>query len=438
MINKLNLRQSRPMTLGLCSMACMLSTATFADIYHYNNVIIGERAQGLGGAYTAVADDASGVYYNPAGLAFAQSNDISGSANAFYSKKVTYKDVFEGQDFIETSNGTFAPFFGAMQKLDKYVKGLVGGFAYYNIDTELSEQKDEVKDAVVDASVNNKYIILRRTLNLKRSSTGASVGLGYRMTPSLSLGFALTYLNYDELTQSFLSVQQTYLDGRFDVAQNIRDRLTTYGLEPAFGVQWAPFTKLSTGFVIKKGQFASSKYVKDTVKTQLVYKAPTGTSVKSETVAPATESSANPIGSPPLQARLGVAYFASPELLATFDLSYTAAVDDIDSSYKELNKRAAVLNEHIGVEYYMTPSMPLRLGLFTNNDGRKDFSAYNIEKIDYKGATIFMAWAQPNSQIALGTILQKGTGKAHKVSSTTEQSVEAFSYTIAFSATHSF
>src|SRR5438094_8616567 len=30
---------------------------------------VGERAQGMGGAFVAVADDASAIYWNPAGLA---------------------------------------------------------------------------------------------------------------------------------------------------------------------------------------------------------------------------------------------------------------------------------------------------------------------------------------------------------------------------------
>ena len=53
-----------------------------ADQFHYANFLIGERAMGLGGAFTAVADDASGIFYNPAGLGFALNSDISGSANA--------------------------------------------------------------------------------------------------------------------------------------------------------------------------------------------------------------------------------------------------------------------------------------------------------------------------------------------------------------------
>ena len=38
-----------------------------ADEDHYNNIIIGDRPAGMGGAYTAISDDPSGLYYNPAG-----------------------------------------------------------------------------------------------------------------------------------------------------------------------------------------------------------------------------------------------------------------------------------------------------------------------------------------------------------------------------------
>ena len=39
-----------------------------ADDHHYQNYLVGERAVGLGGAFSAIANDSSGVFYNPAGL----------------------------------------------------------------------------------------------------------------------------------------------------------------------------------------------------------------------------------------------------------------------------------------------------------------------------------------------------------------------------------
>ena len=61
------------------------------------------------------------------------------------------------------------------------------------------------------------------------------------------------------------------------------------------------------------------------------------------------------------------------------------------------------------------------------------------DHVDYKGVTLFLAWAQPNSQVSAGAVLQKGTGKSQKVAGEkTTQSVDAFAYTLGFSATHSF
>jgi len=315
------------------------STSAFADLFHYNNVIIGERAQGLGGAYSAVADDASGVYYNPAGLAFAQSNDISGSANAIYDKKITFKNVFEGKDFVETSGGTFSPFFGAMQKLDKFVKGLVGGFAYYILDTELTDQDDLIQDAVVNETTT--YHTLRRATNRRASASHLSVGAGYRLADNLSLGFTLTYLNTEDLNQTYLLIDQTADGTRSVASQNIRQKLTLYGIEPSLGLQWAPTQRVSLGLVLRKGQYASQKLVRQ---VDIVGFSTAGFNDSSDA------KSVNPLGSPPLQMRFGVALFASPSLLVTSDVQYTGAAEDMESSYRAEYKREAVVNYAFGTE----------------------------------------------------------------------------------------
>ena len=116
---------------------------------------------------------------------------------------------------------------------------------------------------------------------------------------------------------------------------------------------------------------------------------------------------------------------------------YTEAKGDI-----ELYNRESVINFATGAEYYITPSVPVRFGLFTNNDARAELDSTKINQpdhIDYTGLSLFFAWVQPNSQVALGTVMQNGSGKAQKISGvTTMQDVSAVSRTIAFSATHSF
>src|SRR5262245_66165014 len=45
--------------------------------------IVGSRAAGLGGAFPALADDGSGPYYNPGGIAFARRSSLSLSASVY-------------------------------------------------------------------------------------------------------------------------------------------------------------------------------------------------------------------------------------------------------------------------------------------------------------------------------------------------------------------
>ena len=404
----------------------MVSSAAYADQMHYRNVITGERAQGLGGAYTGVADDASGVFYNPGGLAFAQSNDISGSANAFYSKKVTFKKAFLGvSDFVEESGGTFAPFFGVMQKLDKYLPGLVGGFAYYTLDTELKDQ-DDLK---TNLGALQRF---HRAANIRAATFGATGALGYRVSPSLGLGLSFGYVKVDELTQ----VSQAYAitTGPNYLAQSLRESLIAHAAQLGFGIQWAPTAQVSLGAMVRSGSYASQKY------SQVVDKVKVDGGVID--ASPATAASDNPLGSMPLEIRAGVAWFASPRLLITSDIDFHEAVSDTSAITKNLYTRESVTNFAIGTEYYLTASIPFRFGLFTNYDATPMPTTSKLgqpDHIDHIGSSVFFAWAQPNSQISAGVVVQKGSGKAQKNNTDSSlQDVESLAYTLGFSATHSF
>jgi hypothetical protein len=413
----------------------LVSSAASADQMHYRNVITGERAQGLGGAYTGVADDASGVFYNPGGLAFAQSNDISGSANAFYSKKVTFKKAFLGvSDFVEESGGTFAPFFGVMQKLDKFLPGLVGGFAYYTLDTELKDQ-----DNLKSYGALQRF---HRAANIRAATFAATGALGYRISPSMGIGLSLGYIKADELTQvSQNSIVGVYTDpstgqqkGPVYQVLSLRESLIAHGAQLGFGVQWAPSAQLSVGATVRSGSYASQKYsqVVDNVKVDAgVIDA-----------LPATATSDNPLGSMPLELRAGIAWFASPRLLVTSDIDFHEEVSDTSSITENLYSRESVTNFALGTEYYMTASIPFRLGFFTNYDATPTPTTSKkgqADHIDYMGTSMFLAWAQPNSQISAGIVVQKGTGKSQKnASDSSLQDIDALAYTLGFSATHSF
>ena len=68
---------------------------------NFKPYVVGGRAAGMGGAFTALADDGSGGYYNPGGLAFARSSSVSFSLNVYGFAGGTVKDALgDGQDFV--------------------------------------------------------------------------------------------------------------------------------------------------------------------------------------------------------------------------------------------------------------------------------------------------------------------------------------------------
>jgi hypothetical protein len=430
--------------------------SAYADQFHYHNLVVGERAMGLGGAFTAVADDASAIVYNPAGLGFALSNDLSGSANAFYQRKVTYKKTIGSKDFVEKSSGTLAPFFGGLQKLDNVIPGLAVAFGLYAQDSELKDQNDTIE------SFGNLERF-HRTANVRGSTTGLGFAAAKRIFSNVSLGAGVNYLMIDELTQEYQDVKYKsslscipnasttrpnwkvctgngFLDQAF-LEQNTRFRLNSTAIELNLGAQLAAGT----------WSFGLSARTRKLITDELEYGVDSRTNIGEPTIIddarnfPIVNQSStftdtkikDPLKAMPTEIRAGIAWFPSSTLLWTFDTIHNTKADSGQPTYD----RKAVTNFATGAEYYITPSIPLRAGFFTNYDARPEVEsgkAGQADHIDYMGYSIFGGWVQPNSQVAGGVILQTGDGKAQKTGDASIQSVEALSYTLAVSATHSF
>lgn len=444
-----------------------MSSLAWADQFHYNNVLMGDRASGLGGAFGAVADDASGVHYNPAGLGFALSNELSGSANAIYGKTTTYKDAAFGDDFVEKSSGTLAPFFGALGKLDHIYPGLVFAFGYMTLDSELKDQDDLIKSGLTR---------FHRTANVRASTNKFSLAVGKRFGGTFAAGFGLSYLWVDELAQVYQDFKTTATgyevgddgkrttnaDGNQTVrdncclrylAQNVRERLQMNAIEPTLGFQFAATSQLALGLTLKQGFILSDNYESgfersiyytdgngnmiDHIGTDTIDEL--GASQRASAHYPVDSTKTkSAIGALPLETRLGAAWFASTSTLVTSDVTYHGATKGKVEQYE----RDAVINYALGMEHYITPSYPIRFGVFTNNDARPTPSSSKTDQrdhIDYTGASLYVAFVQPNSQIAVGGIVQQGKGKAQKVAGATDiQEVEAFAWTTGFSVSHNF
>src|SRR5438093_1350102 len=89
-------------TLGL------ISARAHADESNFRPYIVGSRAAGMGGAFTALADDGGGPYYNPGGMAFARRSSLSLSASVYGLVSGSFADALgDGHEFSYQNLNTF-------------------------------------------------------------------------------------------------------------------------------------------------------------------------------------------------------------------------------------------------------------------------------------------------------------------------------------------
>lgn len=89
-------------------------STTDAQALYYRSIPIGERAIGMGGAYTAIADDPSATYYNPAGLMEGGRFSILGSLSSIVFTRQTTENAFTsplGTQELQSSTSTTLPHF---------------------------------------------------------------------------------------------------------------------------------------------------------------------------------------------------------------------------------------------------------------------------------------------------------------------------------------
>lgn len=117
----------RPLALGLvvaAHVALALSGGRAgAQGLYYRSIPIGERAIGMGGAYTGIADDPSATYYNPGGLMSGGRFQLLGSLSSIVFTNRTIDDAFESptttQNLSSNRTTTIPHFIGTVIQFGK-------------------------------------------------------------------------------------------------------------------------------------------------------------------------------------------------------------------------------------------------------------------------------------------------------------------------------
>ncbi len=368
---------------------------TFGDDSHYTNILVGDRAGAMAGAYTAVSDDPSGMYYNPAGIAYSSENNLSLSVNGYTSTSKKYKGAIGGRDWLRESSGIVPNFFGMLRSWGKIKMGLS-----YAVPDQITENQ---YDALFDLpsgtpGLTVSKFLMNHKLEDKTYHFGPSVAV--EVAPNFSIGATLyvhyRYTDYSSNQMAWLSNGQTDWANQYLNSEE-------WGVRPILGVMWRQSPKFSLGLAVSR-IFA----------------------LRSETKLQVTEKDVNDVmnifdppdsndtRNYPYQIRFGAAFFPSPDLLLTADIMYYTATDyELFGTKRSFD---AVLNGALGTEYRFRKDLALRAGLFSNRSSTPDIkgtAGENGEKVDIYGGSLALCFYTGKTSVSVGGSYSMGDGKAN-------------------------
>ncbi len=421
-----------PAFIFIAIIALLFVRTASADNFHYTNLLIGDRATGMGGAYTAVSDDATGLYYNPAGVAYSTGRSLSASVNAYYNNEKTYKGVIAGNGWTRRSSSLLPNYFGVVQPIGNFKLG----FSYAVPDSIMEDQSQTFGNLPLSTSIqpfNPGVNITSYIINFNNENNVYEFGpsIATELADNFSAGLTLYYYWRKELW--ILNQLIKTSNGGFEWT-NQYYHTNEKGFRPILGFMWSPVSRISVGLAVSKIMLFSSdttfqySYRRENIAVDNI---PSDNNALS---LPDSPSSSNAKRKYPAQVSFGVAWYASPSLMLSGDINYFTEVKSEDIK--------AVTNVAVGTEYYPSKNWAVRGGAFTNLANTPTVQSGGVnqnEHIDLYGATASISNFTRNTSVTLGTALTYGSGKAQIVSgSSAIQDAVSQGWMVFLSSTYSY
>lgn len=404
--------------LAACSL-CLVNVAV-ADEFHYNNLLIGDRASGMGGAYTAVSDDATGMYYNPAAIVYVGDRNFSASVNAYYSQSKKIENVVGTRPYERKSSALLANYFGIVKPLGKYKIG----FSYAVPDAVSEDQHQTFEN--VDSFVS------RLTINLNNKDNTINIGPSIAMEISDKLAVGVTLYGHQRDALVILNQFQERPDTTTHW-ENKYFRLSEMGVRPILGVSWAPAEKLSLGLSMSQTYVLNSE-----TKSQRTCWDSTADICIVNGLTPSIQvpyiSQSGIKRQYPFRTAIGAAYFVDRNLLFSGDVTYHTAVHD-----PVYGDKMATVNAAVGTEYYLSKKWAVRAGLYTNMASSPSIQAgvTNIEEhINMYGVSLSVSNFSGSSSVTLGGSVRYGQGQAQLLTDKSVQNATTLGWLIFLSSSY--
>ncbi len=408
----------------------------------YQTFLVGERALGMGGAYTGLADDPSAAYYNPAGLAQIASSTLSGSlsVNAFNQNRVEdgYGSPAGTADLVHDGTPTVPLFVGLVKKFGPRDDDRVRrhAIALSTIHPQSASRRFAV--TLVDETTD-VHASLRVTQSDQVRWYGPSYA--YRVSPSFALGLsaflATRSLRHEEdeviVTLGAREPDGYYRNSTMAVRESIVEAEMT-GVVLRIGALWDPNEHWRLGIMVQPPGIRiseSSRIFERRSYADLLAADPIATFFYSDQDDLDSES---PV---PLEVRVGVSYTHSEAFVATLDASVYAPVGSENDLVHQIGqpdpepttgdtpqpgilavtdyRRELTFNASIGMETIIADAVPIRAGLFTDFssappiDGPTD--QYAPARVNGYGASLSVGIRAEGYDLAIGAAGLLGFGR---------------------------
>ena len=379
----------------------LFALPALADEFHNVNQIVGDRALGMAGAYTAVSDDPAGLYYNPAGLVYATTNNISASVNSLQYRQIQYDDVLAGQyDWERTSTQLLPNFFGVVQTFGPFKVGISS-----SIPDSVSENQDQQFE---DFGSIDRYVI---NLNRRDVRYNFGPGIAYELNDQFAVGLTLNY-HY----RVFESNINQYLRFNDDTLEWVNTYLETkeHGVRPKLGFMWSPADKVAIGLSIDRTLALASEtqYQEARCRTG---SGSDGCDADGHEAVPDIQTF-DDIRNYPVQVRTGIAWFPNPALLLSADMIFHTGTEATETDdFILYSEREPTLDFAMGLEYYWTARYAVRGGVFTASANTPELETGQIFQdphVDVYGLTASLSRFTRDSSISMGFMASRGEGKS--------------------------
>lgn len=398
----------------------MIQLNANSDWQHYNNFLIGDRATGMGGAYTALSDDPSGIFYNPGGLAFCGDSEISLSTIGYYTNTLKVNSLLGVSDFQLKQNDAdmINGFFGGVTKLQLFSKDFYLSFGIFVPDNSNINSK-------IRLSSSNNGVIYAGDQRITDSQSNYSLGISTKLFDNLGLGFTVGFLNIDHselLTKNitygpFLNSLQNYV---YAVNTNTSDKtLNLKEFDVSLGTLYKIIPELSIGFTliykIPIYQYFSSSSLDSAIVVDSNFIPVEGTvTLDDGTIFTqhvntySSYRSSSIFNKLPTQFRFGVAWNPNAYQTLSSDIVYYSGIQTSVPSYN----LKPIFNLSFGSETIFFEQLKLRLGIFTNNWAGNATESEHVINSDFLGFSTGLAYSK-NQKTSYGlTVVYQQTFKA--------------------------